>query len=441
MREVIMLHVGGCGTSIGAKVWEAIMPEHGLDVQGVVASDATAIQREMLNIYFHESRGGRYVPRAVLVDSEPGNLDRIRAGDLGQLFRSDRYIGSRGTSGGVFSQGYYEVGPEIIDTTLDAIRREVETTDAFQGFQLTRSICGGTGSGFGSLLLGRLMNEFGHNSLMQTFEIFPSKKSSDQLTEHYNAILSIGRSYPEGGHPTTIMDNIGLMDVATKKLGIKNPTFDDLNRIAAKGIAGITSAIRFPGIQNTTLRKMVSNLIPFPSLCLSILSHSLANQSGSTGYMLQDGESLVRDAFDPNSYMTAIDPRHGRYISAFACFRGNIPSSVAHEQAARILKKNSSYFVEWISNNINIGMGFRSPKECDSSVSVLANTTAAQTILKSSSESFTAMFRRKGFLCWYTAAGADEMEFTQAESKINDTVSVYQQYQDASAEDPGYEQE
>uniref|UniRef100_A0A1J3C9R0 Tubulin beta-2 chain n=1 Tax=Noccaea caerulescens TaxID=107243 RepID=A0A1J3C9R0_NOCCA len=51
------------------------------------------------------------------------------------------------------------------------------------------------------------------------------------------------------------------------------------------------------------------------------------------------------------------------------------------------------------------------------------------------SEQFTAMFRRKAFLHWYTGEGMDEMEFTEAESNMNDLVSEYQQYQDATADD------
>ena len=50
-------------------------------------------------------------------------------------------------------------------------------------------------------------------------------------------------------------------------------------------------------------------------------------------------------------------------------------------------------------------------------------------------EQFTAMFRRKAFLHWYTGEGMDEMEFTEAESNMNDLVSEYQQYQDAGVED------
>ena len=36
------------------------------------------------------------------------------------------------------------------------------------------------------------------------------------------------------------------------------------------------------------------------------------------------------------------------------------------------------------------------------------------------------MFRRKAFLHWYTGIGMDEMEFTEAESNMNDLVSEYQ---------------
>ena len=40
-------------------------------------------------------------------------------------------------------------------------------------------------------------------------------------------------------------------------------------------------------------------------------------------------------------------------------------------------------------------------------------------------------------LCVPAGEGMDEMEFTEAESNMNDLVSEYQQYQDASAEEEG----
>ena len=44
-------------------------------------------------------------------------------------------------------------------------------------------------------------------------------------------------------------------------------------------------------------------------------------------------------------------------------------------------------------------------------------------LFKRVSDQFTAMFRRKAFLHWYTGEGMDEMEFTEAESNMNDLVS------------------
>ncbi|KAH9763848.1 hypothetical protein KPL70_001314 [Citrus sinensis] len=56
----------------------------------------------------------------------------------------------------------------------------------------------------------------------------------------------------------------------------------------------------------------------------------------------------------------------------------------------------------------------------------IRNSTSIQKMFKRVSEQFTSMFRRKAFLHWYTGEGMDEMEFTEAESNMNDLVSEYQ---------------
>jgi tubulin beta len=53
------------------------------------------------------------------------------------------------------------------------------------------------------------------------------------------------------------------------------------------------------------------------------------------------------------------------------------------------------------------------------------NTSSVQLLLKNYAERFTAMFRRKAFLYHYTKHGMDEMEFTEAESNMNDLVSEF----------------
>lgn len=50
------------------------------------------LQLERINVYFNEATGGRYVPRAILMDLEPGTMDAVRAGPFGQLFRPDNFV-------------------------------------------------------------------------------------------------------------------------------------------------------------------------------------------------------------------------------------------------------------------------------------------------------------------------------------------------------------
>jgi hypothetical protein len=105
------------------------------------------------------------------------------------------------------------------------------------------------------------------------------------------------------------------------------------------------------------------------------------------------------------------------------------------ERMLNMQNKNSSYFVEWIPNNIKSCIGDIPPKVLKMSVAFAGISTAIQEISKRVADYFTAMFRRKAFLHWYTGEGMDEMEFTEAESNMNDLGSEYQQYQDATAEE------
>lgn len=41
--------------------------------------------------------GGKYVPRAVLVDLEPGTMDSVRSGPFGQIFRPYNFVFGRWT--------------------------------------------------------------------------------------------------------------------------------------------------------------------------------------------------------------------------------------------------------------------------------------------------------------------------------------------------------
>jgi len=58
---------------------------------------------------------------------------------------------------------------------LDVVRKEAECCDCLQGFQLTHSLGGGTGSGMGTLLISKIREEY-PDRIMLTFSIVPSPK-------------------------------------------------------------------------------------------------------------------------------------------------------------------------------------------------------------------------------------------------------------------------
>jgi len=138
--------------------------------------------------------------------------------------------------------------------------------------------------------------------------------------------------------------------------------------------------------------------------------------------------------------MAASDPRSGRYLTASVVFRGKVSTKEIDQQMLNVQSKNSNYFVEWIPNNIKSSVCDIAPRGQKLTATFLANSTAIQELFKRVSTQFTAMFKRKAFLHWYTGEGMDEQEFSEAESNMNDLVSEYQQYQDASADD-GYGEE
>ena len=45
------------------------------------------------------------------------------------------------------------------------------------------------------------------------------------------------------------------------------------------------------------------------------------------------------------------------------------------------------------------------------------------------------MFNRKAFLHWYTDEGMDELEFSEALTNVEDLISEYQIWQDATVDD------
>ncbi len=210
--------------------WEIISDEHGVDPEGKYIGDSN-LQLERINVYYNEASSGKYVPRAVLVDLEPGTMDSVRSGPYGRIFRPDNFVFGQSGAGNNWAKGHYTEGAELVDSVLDVVRKEAENCDCLQGFQLAHSLGGGTGSGMGTLLISKIREEY-PDRIMNTFSVVPSPKVSDTVVEPYNATLSV-HQLVENTDETFCIDNEALYDICFRTLKLTSPTYGDLNHLVS----------------------------------------------------------------------------------------------------------------------------------------------------------------------------------------------------------------
>lgn len=427
------LQAGQCGNQVGNKFWEGISAEHGIGSDGTFSGDNPDQQLERIGVYYNEGSNGRYVPRAAMIDLEPGVIDSIKGSKFGELFRPDNFVMGQSGAGNNWAKGYYTEGAEFVEQCMDIVRREAESCDVLQGFQVTHSLGGGTGSGLGTLLVSEIREEY-PDRIMCTYSVFPSPKVSETVVEPYNCTLSI-HQLVENADAVFAIDNEALYRICTKSLGLEKPDFDDLNQLVSSVMSGITCSLRFPGQLNADLRKLAVNLVPFPRLHFFSVGYAPLSSPGVHSYRALGVPELAGQMFSAQNMMAEIDPLEGKYLTAAVYFRGKVSTKEVEDEMHSMQEKNSSNFVEWIPHNIKSSV-------CDVpavgervSSAFIGNSTSMQHILKRIGGQFRSMFKRKAFLHSYKGEGMDELEFAEAEANMSDLVSEYQMYSEAVAEE------
>merc|ERR1711918_231854 len=295
------------------------------------------------------------------------------------------------------------------------------------------------GSGMGTLLISKIREEY-PDRVMCTYSVFPSPKVSDTVVEPYNCVLSV-HQLVENSDESLLIDNEALYDICFRTLKLTTPTFGDLNHLVAAVMSATTCCLRFPGQLNCDLRKLAVNMIPFPRLHFFMPGFTPLMSRATQSYRTLSVSDLTQQTFDAKNMLCAADPRHGKYLPCSVNYRGKLSSKEIDHEIAAMLDKNSAFFVEWIPNNCKTAICDIPPKGLKMSTTLTGNTTSMQELWQRLSNQFAAMYKRKAFLNWYTGEGMDEMEFTEAESNLNDLIAEYQQYQDAAVEDDEDEDE
>ena len=121
------------------------------------------------------------------------------------------------------ARGHYTIGKEHVETVIDSIRRVADNCSSLQGFLIFHSFGGGTGSGFGALLLECLSTDYGKKSKLE-FAVYPAPRVSTAVVEPYNAVLST-HSTIENSDCTFLVDNEAVYDICRRNLDIPRPGY------------------------------------------------------------------------------------------------------------------------------------------------------------------------------------------------------------------------
>uniref|UniRef100_A0A915L6A7 Tubulin alpha chain n=1 Tax=Romanomermis culicivorax TaxID=13658 RepID=A0A915L6A7_ROMCU len=220
------------------------------------------IRDDSFNTFFAHSLAGKYSPRAIFLDLEPTPIDEIRTGIYKNLFHPEQLLTGKEDAANNYARGRYTIGREMIDVCMNRIRRLLEHCNSLQGFLVFHSFGGGTGSGFTSLLMERLSQEYGKKSKLE-FAIYPAPRVSTAMVEPYNSILMTHTTL-EHSDCSFMVDNEAIYDLCTKNLKLIRPTYTNLNRLIAQVVSSITASLRFDGALNVDLTEFQTNLVPYP---------------------------------------------------------------------------------------------------------------------------------------------------------------------------------
>ena len=149
-------------------------------------------------------------------------------------------------AGNCWATGFYSEGAEIIDLVMERTRKQAESCDSMEGFILTHSMGGGTGSGLGSRVIKELRAEFS-DRMIHTYSVFPSETVSDVIVEPYNSTLSMSYLIEESDM-NVVIDNEALYGIHERQLKERHPSFTMLNGLIKRNLLETTASMRFGGL-------------------------------------------------------------------------------------------------------------------------------------------------------------------------------------------------
>merc|ERR1719295_2391336 len=219
------------------------------------------------------------------------------------------------------------------------IDREADNSDSLEGFVLTHSIAGGTGSGFGSYILEQLSDRY-PKKILQTYSVFPNEADSSDVVVHpYNSVLTLKRLILNCDS-TVVIDNKSLHRIADERLQSNSISFSETNAIISNVMAASTPTLRYPGYMNNDLIGLIASLIPTPRLHFLMTGYTpLTTDQKVASVRKTTVLDVMRRLLQPKNVMVSTlrerQPSHC-YIAILNIIQGEVDPTQVHKSLQRI---------------------------------------------------------------------------------------------------------
>jgi len=340
------------------------------------------------------------------------------------LFHPQQLITGKEDAANNYARGHFTIGKEIIDLVLDRIRKLTDNCSGFQGFLVFNSVGGGTGSGFGSLLLDRLSVDYGKKSKLG-FVVYPSPQVSTAVVEPYNSVLS-SHSLLEHTDLAVLLDNEAIYDICRRLLDIERPTYVNLNRLIAQVISCLTASLRFEGSLNVDITEFQTNLVPYPRIHFMLSSYSPVISVSRAHHEQFSVPEITGAVFEPSNMMAKCNPHHGKYMAVCLMYRGDVVPKDVNGSVSVIKTKKAIQFVDWCPTGFKVGINHQPPTvvphgdlaKVKRAVTMISNSTAISEVFQRIDHKFDIMYAKRAFVHWYVGEGMEEGEFSEAREDL-----------------------
>ncbi|EFN83589.1 Tubulin alpha-3 chain [Harpegnathos saltator] len=322
----------------------------------------------------------KFTPRTVVIDLEPTVIDEIKTGSYRNLFGPGCLIAGKEDAANNFAKGYYSIGREAIDVTLDRIRVTCEDCSNLSGFILCRSCGGGTGSGFTTLLLENLGEDYAKKTKLD-FAVHTAPNISTAIVEPYNSIFATHGAL-DYEDCCFLVDNEALYDICARSLDFEDPTYTNLNRLQAQVVSNITTSMRFRGDVNTSLEELQTNLVPYPRIHFLLMAYAPMITHRKAMHTNMSVQQITFECFEPANQVGI------NFQPAVTVPGGDLAKSKR-------------------------------------TVTALSNNTAIQHIWSRLVRKYNSMCKRRAFFHHYLAEGMEESVFEDARDDISTLVQDY----------------